>query len=186
MLREIYLVRHGEVASEYRGRYLGHRTDPPLDPEGKKGLEPLRSLHCDVVFVSPSRRAVETAEFIPAPPCFDVRIREIDFGRWDNRTFAEIEPEATSDQMRLWAEASPEMVFPEGERVGDFFDRIDAFLADLLVRSEGSAAIVSHCWTIGRIYEVLTRIRGGRRIERGEVVSLRREPHDPLWKEFTP
>ena len=57
----LYLVRHAEPT--LAGRFIG-RTDPPLSEAGRAQAASLATLRVDHVFVSPLRRAQETAEFV--------------------------------------------------------------------------------------------------------------------------
>jgi broad specificity phosphatase PhoE len=57
------------------------------------------------------------------PSQLDLDLREIDFGEWETRTFAE----AAADNPPLvdrWAAFDPDFAFPGGEAVSDFLCRI--------------------------------------------------------------
>ena len=58
----VYLLRHGETEYNTQRRYLG-RTDLPLSPKGRADLVP-GDFSPGIVYVSPLRRAVETAELL--------------------------------------------------------------------------------------------------------------------------
>jgi len=91
-------VRHAESVWNASGRWQGH-GDPELSARGLEQAaeaavelahEPLDRLIC-----SDLRRAVQTAEIIGAPhglePQLDVRLRELDVGRWTGLTRSQIE-----------------------------------------------------------------------------------------------
>ena len=66
-LKQLILIRHGELPPEYAGRFVGS-TDAPL---GEKGMEDCRALagiwkemNSEVTFVSPKLRARQTAELV--------------------------------------------------------------------------------------------------------------------------
>jgi broad specificity phosphatase PhoE len=92
MKQELYLVRHGETIWNEQGRFCG-RSDPPLTERGRHQAISLRALIGDEVFgrviSSPSLRAVETAQLAYGEPRVDDRVREIDFGVLEGRTWAE-------------------------------------------------------------------------------------------------
>ena len=124
MAKRLLLVRHGRLGADYLGRLIG-ATDPPLDPEGERQgktlAERLVRWAPQACFCSPMQRCRQMAALV-APnlsPQVDVDLREIDFGRWENRTFAEA---AAEDQSLVdrWARMSPEFGFPGGETVARF------------------------------------------------------------------
>lgn len=66
-MKNIFIIRHGEVDFNKKGRYLG-RTDEPLNAIGisqaKKLAEKISGLDIEIIYCSPLKRAFETAEFI--------------------------------------------------------------------------------------------------------------------------
>jgi len=150
MARRLILVRHATYGPECGRRYIG-RTDLPLDEVGERQARlvagPLRACQAGRCLCSPLQRAVQTAAKI-ADACglraeVDPGLAEVDFGRWEGRTFAEIE-ESDPELVRQWAELGPDFAFPGGESAGDFFGRVK----DAAARAAGQAAetvvVVSH------------------------------------------
>jgi broad specificity phosphatase PhoE len=119
--KTIYLLRHGDVASRYAGRFIG-RTNVPLSRAGRRQacrlarrFGNLAGLAC---VASPLRRARDTARLAVPGMNGDLKIwpglREIDFGRWEGLTFDEIrrrDPARVND----WARFGSDFRFPEGE-----------------------------------------------------------------------
>lgn len=72
----------------------------------------------------------------------DERLREIDFGRWEMKSFAEI---AAVDRELIpgWTEYT-DFAFPDGEPVALFCARLASVLADLQVAVHREIAVVSH------------------------------------------
>ena len=164
-MKRIYLIRHGEVPAEFRHRYLG-ATDPGLSPEGKACCaalaEEFRVLHPERIYVSPLRRAVESARAIAPERVEEFRLeaalREIDFGSWDNLTFDEIQAVAAPEMLQVWAETPEKMQFPQGESFAGFAARVDDFWAKLIQDDTAqSAALVTHG---GVIMRILSTLRG--------------------------
>lgn len=130
MARQLLLVRHATIASEYAGRYVGS-TDVGLEEEGIRQAEALASLigsrHPARCFSSPLLRARQTAEAISRSTGLDVEIdhdlREVDFGRWEARTFEEISAAWPGDVSR-WAEMPEDFSFPGGESISGFSARV--------------------------------------------------------------
>ena len=161
--RTLILIRHGEVPPCHHNRYLGV-TDPPLSAEGRRQAAQLAAevarLAPEKIFASPLRRAEESAA-LAAPGCAihsDGRLREIDFGRWENRTFAEITALATPEELRCWNETPELMHFPGGESVPAFSRRVNAFLDEILTGTDESVMLVTHggvlMHMLGRFYNI--------------------------------
>jgi len=72
----------------------------------------------------------------------DDRLREMDFGRWEMKSFAEI-VSADPDLMESWA-AFEGFIFPGGESVSGFIKRIAAVLADLRKLPEREVCVITH------------------------------------------
>ncbi len=146
--KRLLLVRHAQVAAGRAGQLIG-ATDLPLDPSGEVQARALAGRLVRwaprVCFGSPMQRCRQTAAAAVSdlPLHIDADLREIDFGRWETRTFAE----AAADDPSLvdrWATLSPDFAFPGGESVGDFLRRVHA-VADRLARVEAETVLaVTH------------------------------------------
>jgi broad specificity phosphatase PhoE len=87
-MAEVVLIRHAEPS--LRGVFLGS-TDLGLS---EFGLSQARALELDFdwpVYVSPMRRAIETAEAMGLKYGVVDGFREIDYGPWEGLSWAEIE-----------------------------------------------------------------------------------------------
>ena len=147
----IYLLRHGEVEGASTRRFIGH-LDVPLSAEGERQCaaqaERLRSVRLTALFSSDLGRSRRSAEIIGAPhglrPTIVPALREMDMGRWDGLTAAQIkerEPIAFAD----WMSRVGEFPFPEGESVPDLIARVaPAFDAIVTAHAGRSIAIVAH------------------------------------------
>lgn len=66
-MKNIYVIRHGETNFNKNGKYLG-RTDMSLNQTGivqaKQLADKVSDLNIDIIYCSPLKRAIETAEFI--------------------------------------------------------------------------------------------------------------------------
>lgn len=162
-LQKVYLIRHAEPA--VTGVFLGSRNDVPL-----KGPPPRFDLAVDVVYVSPLRRARQTAEGIPAPRIIVEDLREIDFGEWGGLCWEEIErrwPETVA-LGRDWFGTSP----PGGESWDAFVARVHGALRTVL-RDSRRKAIVAHGAVNAVIAAALTGSAPGNcRQNYGEVASF--------------
>jgi len=120
---EIFLLRHGQTAGNLAGRYIG-RTDEPLCDEGvayarQTGIFP--DVGC--VYVSPMRRARETAAilFPNARQIVHSDLGEMDFGDFEGRSASEME---TDSAYKTWVDSGCLDACPHGESAAEFSDRI--------------------------------------------------------------
>ena len=132
------LTRHGLTDRSVPEQHIGQHIDVSINADGRRQAEALgrRLAHVafDRVITSPLFRARETAELVargPAAIVADPRLREMDYGAWEGRTYEAIM--ATDGALRLEWEAAPDTTrCPGGERGEDVAVRVQAFLADLL------------------------------------------------------
>jgi len=152
MAQRLLLMRHAQVAAGLQGRLVGS-SDVPLDATGQAqaraaaaGIARLAPQAC---VCSPMQRCRQTAALAaPAlPPSLDADLREIDFGQWEKRTFAEVAA-AQPDVVDRWAAFDPTFAFPGGESVGDFLGRIRAAAGRLTRLDAGTVLVVAHGGTI--------------------------------------
>ena len=156
MATVLYLIRHGETEPGFPGRYIGS-TDPGLSEKGRESCRHLAGLACDALRSSPLKRALETARLIPAPLSVDPRLREIDFGAWEKLTFGEIAAQASPAHLELWTKEPDKMYFPGGERVADFYARVDEVFAEIAALPQETVAVVTHG---GVLMRIMAGIRG--------------------------
>ncbi len=96
-MAEVVLVRHGEPT--LRGVFLGS-TDPGLSENGVVQARALRLGQDWPVYVSPMRRAEETADAIGLMYKRMDGLREIDYGPWEGLSWAEIEERFPAEAQR--------------------------------------------------------------------------------------
>jgi broad specificity phosphatase PhoE len=130
MAKKLVMIRHGVLERKYHGRFMG-KTDVGLSAIGQKQAEalalPVGSLKEAHFIVSPLRRTQETARLALAASgqTFDIDddLREIDFGLWEKKTFAEIN---TTDPagVEQWSNFDHDFVFPGGEAIKSFIERV--------------------------------------------------------------
>jgi broad specificity phosphatase PhoE len=149
MPQRLILVRHGELGERYHGRYIG-RTDVPLAAEGKRQAVALAGelggLDGAHILCSPLLRARETAEIaLGADAVFtiDDDLREIDFGRWETMSFAEIAA-ADPAAVESWSALEDDFTFPGGESIGGFSKRIGAVAGRIAADPVETVVAFSH------------------------------------------
>ena len=148
MAIRLLLLRHARIAARYVGRMIGS-TDLPLDPAGEEQARTmaarLKRWAPQACYCSPMQRCRQTASAVvpELPPQVDADLREIDFGAWETRTFAEVAGDNPALVDR-WARFSPDFAFPGGESVGGFVCRVRS-AAQRLVEAEAPTVLaVTH------------------------------------------
>lgn len=141
-MTRVLLIRHGEPEGDARGRCYG-RLDVRLSDDGRTHARRLSDIACDVVYTSPRRRARETAEILGAARV-DERLRELDFGELEGRTYDEIASERPA-LYRRWMDEPTRVRFPGGEGFDDLRARACGALAEIRAAHTGATiAVVTH------------------------------------------
>ena len=171
----LLLARHGQSVWNAERRFQGS-TDVPLSPLGVEQAgalgRALRGYRLAAAYVSPFRRAVETAEIalqgtgVPLVPL--VELRELSLGEWEGCTVEEISGR-TGDPYRAWLRAPHDCPPPGGEpldavsaRVRAAIERIAAAHApgdDVAVIAHGGVISVYACCLLGCSFNQLWRLR---------------------------
>lgn len=156
-MTRLYLVRHPPVAVPDGVCYGA--TDVALAPGWREGAE--RSIAridaedraCARVVASPLSRCTEPASVLGRAVRTDPRLRELDFGDWELRSWAEIGRPA----LDAWARDLLEHAPPGGEALGALDARAGEFLAGLRGDGVESAIAFTHA---GVIRCILARVLG--------------------------
>ncbi|MDF2593215.1 MAG: putative phosphoglycerate mutase family protein [Clostridia bacterium] len=145
----VYLVRHGETDYNKMGCYYGW-TDCSLAQSGIEQSQALRkvfeNIHYDVMVSSDLKRAVETANIINSPNKIltDKRLRELNFGQWEGKSYEEIAVEYT-EHWNLWIEDFENATPTDGESLAGMYNRICDYMDEILsLYKNKSIVIVSH------------------------------------------
>jgi broad specificity phosphatase PhoE len=138
----LLLTRHGQAVEG--DVMLGGQLDVPLRPRGREEAEALArrlaGVRIDRIVSSPMLRAIETAQTIATgrPVEVDERLRELDYGRWEGLTYAEID--ARDPELRARWEHDPAATHPPGGESGDdVAARALNFLVDLIEAEESAS-----------------------------------------------
>ena len=155
-MKRVYLIRHGLPAFPNGQRQCIGSRDLPLSREGTLQAAAMarRLPAVSAVFSSPLTRAVETATAIR--PDFTILdgLRELDYGRWEGLTFAEIR----RDYPALYAARAdnPALQPPGAESCGAGLARFSAALEEAARQSSGDLAVVTHGGVLALFLESLT------------------------------
>lgn len=142
---EVYLIRHTTPAVT-KGMIYGH-TDVPLSDsfnDEKKIVLSRLPLPVDAVYSSPSVRCTSLATQMAHEVIIDQRLREINFGLWEGKTWDSISPEELDPWMADFVNCCP----PGGESMVQMSRRVIGFWNELRCKSYSTVALVTHAGVI--------------------------------------
>lgn len=153
---KIILIRHGMTKGNLEKRYVGC-TDEPLCEEGRRQIVQAagakRYPKADLLYVSPLKRCIETAELIYPDKNYILcdPLKERDFGEFEYKNYLEL---STNKDYIDWLKSNGEIPFPAGERTEDFKLRCQIAYEDIISQAAGQdIALVVHGGTIMSILE---------------------------------
>lgn len=155
----LFVLRHGQTAWNVEMRIQGH-VDEPLNDTGRQQAERLARALADeslaVVYSSDLQRAHATAQPLAAATgarlVTDARLRERGFGRFEGRTYAEIERQ-WPDEAERWRRREPGFGPGGGEALQAFYTRCVDTVLELASGHPGQAiAIVAHGGVLDCLY----------------------------------
>ena len=135
----LVLTRHGLTDRSIPEQHLGQKIDISINDTGRRQADALRRRLAGTAFerviTSPLFRARETADIVAGPGRVaievDPRLREMDYGAWEGRTYAQID-ETDRAYRSEWVERPDALRCPGGESGEDVANRVTSFLEDLL------------------------------------------------------
>jgi broad specificity phosphatase PhoE len=190
---ELIVVRHGESTFNRDRRWQGQSQDALLSDLGWRQAacvaDAVTGVAARALFSSDLTRSMQTAVPLAAatglPIIPDVRLREIDAGRWTNRLTDEVLREE-ADRVAAWNQSPATTSLPDGEGLAQAQQRILAFVGAQVPPYEGQTVIVA---THGAILQTLMAAAQGLSLEQlwlktpvanGGIVRMEWEP-GPNW-----
>lgn len=151
---KLYLIRHTSVLVP-AGITYGF-TDVPLRPtfeeEAARTRARLAGLQFDQVYCSPLSRCRRLAAACGyANPILDDRLKELNFGEWEMKTWEEVSADPRSGR---WFADWIHTPAPGGESLQDQYNRLANFLDELRRKPYQQVAIFAHggILTCARVY----------------------------------
>lgn len=151
MASRILLIRHAATEAADKKKFVGS-TDVEASQDGLARLDRfeavLEQYRPELWLCSPMKRALQTARKIHAlcggkgEITLDERLREIDFGIWEMKTFSEI-VKAEPERVDEWAKYI-DFTFPGGEAVVAFQNRIADIFSALQRLPAKEICVVTH------------------------------------------
>lgn len=156
MTLRLFLLRHGQTALSRANMFCGGRLDPPLTADGERMAEAFAECYArtpwEAIYASPLQRAQRTAAPLARVTGLPVLLRdgliEIDYGRWDGKSVAEVDAEYHDEYERWVADpawnppTAGETAVALAQRVTHVFEEIRA------THPDGNVLVVSHKATI--------------------------------------
>lgn len=165
-MKKLICIRHGKTPGNEKGCYIG-RTEEELSFDGRKEIleNQKKKLYpsADIIFTSPMKRCVQTAELIYGEQkSYQIRdFKEMDFGRFEGKNYKELSGEPAYQK---WIDSNGTLPFPEGESKEAFQMRcVDGFylLCEIVQRMEINQPIetiscVVHGGTIMSLFDAFS------------------------------
>ncbi len=155
MTLTLYFLRHGETPHSQTGGYCGS-TDPELTAAGAEMAEAFAQQYKTVdwaaIFASPMRRTRATVKPICQAVAMEAEfrdgLREMDFGKWEDRMPEYVEAHYGTDHLN-WVTEPAWNPPTGGETAVQVASRAALVIAEIEDRhTEGNVLIVSHKTTI--------------------------------------
>lgn len=134
-MTRLAIIRHGPTLWNAEKRLQGF-TDIPLSEIGHAMVTTwhLPEAYRDSTWISsPLSRARETARIMGAPRdlALEPRLKEINYGSWEGRTYADIEAEIGEARLLDMQATGLDYAAPGGESRGDLHDRLTDWMSDV-------------------------------------------------------
>jgi len=146
---KLFVIRHTKVAIE-QGICYG-QTDVPVAESfhDEKAIiaNQLKGIHFNKVYSSPLSRCKILAEslFENEAVIFDDRLKELNFGDWELKTWDEI---YNSPKGKIWMDNYQIRPTLNGESYPEMVKRISEFYAEMISREADNVAIFTHAGPI--------------------------------------
>ncbi len=144
------LLRHGDAEDD--GCYRG-RTDSALTVQGEQQMQAYGAVSpgWQRILCSPLRRCAEPARQIAQRlnlACEeDARLLELDFGRWDGRSYAQVWQQEQAAVLAFWQDPEANAP-PGGEHLADFRARLNSLQRSLQqeaqAKTDGHFLLLTH------------------------------------------
>jgi broad specificity phosphatase PhoE len=149
-MTEIILARHGETEWNRQEIFRG-RIDVELNETGTRQAELLAEYlserEIEVIYSSPLKRALKTAEIVAGYHSLEVKIApeliDFDYGSWQGKSHQEVK-DKHHELYHKWLDSPHQLKLPGGESLSDVRGRAVALVNDIASQYEGTVALVSH------------------------------------------
>ena len=149
----LYLIRHTNVDVE-PGNCCGQSdvgVAPTFQVEKDNLAEKLKAVEFDKIYSSPLFRCkiLAKALFNEADIILDGRLKELNFGDWELKTWNDI---YNSEEGKIWMDNYQTLSTLNGESYPEMVKRVSEFYADLIEEEHENVAVFTHAGVI-RIFK---------------------------------
>ena len=149
MVTELYIVRHCEAEGNISETFQGH-TDSNITEKGALQLEKLserfRNIPVDIIYTSPLKRAMLTAEaagkYHDAPVISDSDLMEINGGKMEGCKWSSL-GDIFPDEYSVWVNDFAHFHAPNGESVAQVYERMKRAVLNIVRENKGKSVVVS-------------------------------------------
>jgi broad specificity phosphatase PhoE len=159
---DIYFVRHGQTEWDEERRMQGQK-DSELTAMGKEDSKylarELSRTEFSQIYSSPLERAMDTARYIKMGRANEIipldSFKEMNLGEWEGMLDRDVKNQYPEEHFNFWNR--PHLFKPQGgESFGEFRDRVEKGLYDLVDKAEGERIIVvTHTLVIKAILSIV-------------------------------
>ncbi len=160
----LYLIRHAITQGNLDGIYVGGATDEPLCEQGESALLALREKHVypkvEVVFSSPLKRAIQTAEILFAGAKEKIvfnELRENNFGEFEKRNIKEL---IEDENFKKWMDPTAHYTPKGAESSAEFNERCSAVIMMMFEHMMKNGIQEAACVTHGGVIMSMLAQRG--------------------------
>jgi len=176
---KLYLVRHTKL--DYPAGVCYGQSDIGVNISFEDEKEiltgKLQNIKFEKIYSSPLKRCAILAESFtngPKKVIYDERLMELNFGKWDGKTWNEIEK---SEEAKLWFNDYLNTQCPGGESYKDLLRRVQGFLNDLRKKDSGkNVLIICHGGTIRAFHAIINKVNPLKtfdlKLDYGQVVKM--------------
>ncbi len=163
MRKDFYVFRHGETDLNARAKLQGSGMDVGLNEVGKSQAlllaQKLKACHLEVIFSSPLKRAMETAQIVAKANCCPLFVkndlRECFYGDAEGCPIAEIK-QKFANVYGNWANPDFwDIAYPHGETKKAALERVWKQIEELSKSSYNTMGIAIHGGTMGSLLNYL-------------------------------
>lgn len=176
---KLYLVRHTKLDYPAGVCYGQSDIGVNISFEVEKNMiaGKLQNIEFDKIYSSPLKRCAILAESFTNSPekvIYDERLMELNFGKWEGRTWNEIE---RSEEAKFWFNDYLNTQCPGGESYADLLRRVQDFINNLRKKDSGkNVLIICHSGTIRAFYTIINKVNPlkafGLKLDYGQVVEM--------------
>ena len=151
---EVYLIRHTKPKIP-KGVCYG-QADVALEEGWEKEVFLIKEQVFDVdqTFSSPLTRCRLLAEKLDDDICYDDRLKELNFGEWEQKAWDDIDP----SELQFWMKDYLNVAPPGGENAYELLHRVKKFLKEVAENNPQKIAIVGHLGVFRSIYSCIENV----------------------------